>query len=435
MKKSWHWWLSLTISGAMLFVLGCTEQTKKTGAAGAQAPAETASTDEKTSDTAGALNQPENVTETTSPTTPNAYESENKMSVKKEPYGKTPDGAAVDLYTLTNANGLKVKIITYGATIIDVETPDRDGKLENIVLFRDSLEDIMKSDTPFFGSTIGRFGNRIAKGKFTLDGKEYSLTVNNGPNTLHGGPKGFDKVVWKAEPVQGKDSVGVKFTYVSSDGEEGYPGTLDVEVIYSLTDQNELKMEYTATTDKPTVVNLTNHAYWNLSGAGSGDILGEELMLNANGYLPVDDGLIPTGEVEPVKGTPMDFTKTMTIGSRIEQVGSNPTGYDHCYVLNKTDGANLPGYEDPLTLVAKVTDAKSGRVMEVYSTEPAVQFYTGNFLDGTITAGGKSYPKNAAFCLETQHYPDSPNQPKFPSTVLRPGETYKHYTMHKFSVE
>ncbi len=255
------------------------------------------------------------------------------------------------------------------------------------------------------------------------------MRKNDHGNTLHGGLKGFDKVVWKAEPVKGKDSVGVKFTYVSPDGEEGYPGTLTTQVIYSLTDKNELKMNYTATTDKPTVVNLTNHTYWNLSGAGSGDILGEVLMLNADSYLPVDAGLIPTGEIQPVKGTPMDFTKPMTIGSRIAQVGGDPVGYDHCYVLNKKEG------KDALTLVAKVDDPKSGRVMEVYTTEPAVQLYTGNFLDGTITAGGKTYQKHAAFCLETQHYPDSPNQQAFPSTVLHPGKTYKHSTVHKFSTE
>ena len=288
--------------------------------------------------TTGEKEKAENASETTSPTTPITNESENKMSVNKEPYGKMPDGTAVDLYTLTNANGLKVKIITYGATITDVEVPDRNGKLENVALFRDSLEDYMDKSTPYFGSTIGRYGNRIAKGKFTLDGKEYTLATNNGENSLHGGMKGFDKVVWKAEPVKSNDSVGVKFTYVSPDGEEGYPGTLTAQVIYSLTDKNELKMDYTATTDKPTVVNLTNHTYWNLSGAGSGDILGEELMLNADSYLPVDEGLIPTGEVKSVKGTPMDFTTPMAIGSRIDQV---PGGYDHCYVLNKKEGERI----------------------------------------------------------------------------------------------
>jgi len=428
MKKFWKWWLTFAISGAMLLSLGCAEQTKKSDSVGSQPSAETSSLKDESPGTAGEAEKSGNAAETTSPTTPNTNESDKKMSVKKEPYGKTPDGTEVDLYTLSNANGMKVKIITYGATISDVEVPDRNGKIENITLFRDSLEDYMKEGSPFFGATVGRYGNRIAKGKFTLDGKEYTLPINNAPNSLHGGTKGFDKVVWKAEPVQTDDSVGVKFTYVSPDGDQGYPGTLTAQVIYSINDKNELDMDYTATTDKPTVVNLTNHCYWNLAGAGAGDILDTELMLNADGYLPVDDGLIPLGEVKPVRGTPMDFTKTMTIGSRIEQVGSNPTGYDHCYVLNKPDA-------DILTLVAKAVDPKSGRVMEVYTTEPAVQFYTGNFLDGSISAGGKSYPKNAAFCLEAQHYPDSPNQSQFPSTVLRPGEKYTQHTMHKFSVQ
>ncbi|MGA2059460.1 MAG: aldose epimerase family protein [Thermoguttaceae bacterium] len=429
MKKSWKWWLSFAISGALLLGSGCSEQPKKSSSATSQPPANASSAEEQTTSATGEKTEPENASETSSPTTPSTIESENKMSVKKEPYGKMPDGAAVDLYTLTNANGLKVKIITYGATITDVEVPDRSGKLENVALFRDSLKDYMDKSTPYFGSTIGRYGNRIAKGKFTLDGKAYTLAQNDHGNTLHGGLKGFDKVVWKAEPVKSKDSVGVKFTYVSPDGDEGYPGTLTAQVTYSLTDKNELKMDYTATTDKPTVVNLTNHTYWNLSGAGSGDILGEVLMLNADSYLPVDTGLIPTGEVKSVKDTPMDFTTPNTIGSRIDQVGGDPGGYDHCYVLNKKEGT------DALTLVAKVDDSKTGRVMEIYTTEPAVQFYTGNFLDGTITAGGKTYQKNAAFCLETQHYPDSPNEPSFPSTVLRPGETYKHSTVHKFSAE
>ena len=315
MKNSWKWWFSFAISGAMLLGLGCSEQEKKTVSARSAPPANASSSEEKTADMADAKNLSENATETTNQTTPNINESENKMSVKKEPYGKMPDGTAVDLYTLTNANGLKIKIITYGATITDVEVPDRNGKLSNVALFRDSLDDYMKSDTPYFGSTVGRYGNRIAKGKFSIDGNEYTLATNNGPNSLHGGLKGFDKVVWKAEPVEAKDSVGVKFTCVSPDGEEGYPGTLTSQVTYSLTDKNELKMEYTATTDKPTVVNLTNHTYWNLAGAGSGDILGEELLLNADSFLPVDDGLIPTGEIKSVKDTPMDFTMPMIIGS------------------------------------------------------------------------------------------------------------------------
>jgi aldose 1-epimerase len=462
MKKSCKWFVSLAFSGTLLLGMGCTRETEKTPEAGSQPAAGAAAAEEKTPAPAGAEEQSKKAAETTNsattiptatveektpapagaeeqskmaaetttstPTTPATNESENKMSVTKEAYGKTPDGKDVDIYTLANADGMKVKIITYGATITDVEVPDRNGKFDNVALFRDSLEGYMDkvNVTPYFGSTIGRFGNRIAKGKFTLDDKEYTLATNDGANTLHGGVKGFDKVVWNAEPVKDKDSVGVKFTYTSPDGEEGYPGTLKAQVVYSLTDKNELKMDYAATTDNPTVVNLTNHTYWNLSGAGSGDILGEDIMLNADGYLPVDSGLIPTGEVKSVKDTPMDFTKPMAIGSRIDQVSG---GYDHCYVLNKGET------KDGLTLAAKVEDPKSGRVMEIYSTEPAIQFYTGNFLNGMITAGGKKYNKHAAFCLETQHYPDSPNQSAFPSTVLRPGETYKHLTVHKFSVK
>jgi aldose 1-epimerase len=351
--------------------------------------------------------------------------SEIKMNIEKTTFGKLPSGEAVDLYSLTNGKGLKVKIMTYGATIIGVETPDRNGKAENITLHLDTFADYAKGH-PFFGPTVGRYANRIAKAKFTLEGKEYTLAANNNGNTLHGGEQGFDKKIWKAEPVKTADSASVTFTYVSKDGEEGYPGTLTAKVTYSVTDRNELKMEYSATTDKATVVNLTNHAYWNLAGAGSGTILDQEMMINADGYLPVDDTLIPVGKIDPVKGTPMDFvTKPMTIGSRIAEVKG---GYDHCYVLNKKPG-------EKMSLAAKITEPKSGRVMEIYTDQPGIQFYTGNFLDGTIKAGGKTYAKNAAFCLETQVFPDSPNQPQFPSAVLRPGQTYTHSTVHKFSVK
>jgi aldose 1-epimerase len=349
---------------------------------------------------------------------------EGKMSIEKQPYGKTPDGTEVDQYTLTNANGLKVKIITYGATITAVEVPDRNGKLANVTLYCDSLEDYA-SQTAYFGAAVGRYANRIAKGKFTLDGKEYTLATNNGENHLHGGLKGFDKCVWQAEPVEGDGQVSVVFSLVSPDGDEGYPGQLKATVIYALTNDDELKMQYTATTDKPTVVNLTNHAYWNLAGAGSGDVLGHELMLNADQFLPVDAGLIPLGELQPVENTPMDFTTPKTIGSRLEHVEG---GYDHCYVLKQEQ----PG---EMSLAARVVEPSSGRVMEIHTTQPAIQFYTGNFLDGKITAGGVAYQKHAGFCLETQHYPDSPNQPEFPSTVLRPGETYRQVTVHKFSVQ
>ena len=354
----------------------------------------------------------------------------NTMTVTKKVYGKLPDGTPIDQYTLSNPHGLKVKIINYGAIITAVETPDRNGKVENITLYRNSLADYMemkdgKPTTPYFGATVGRYGNRIAKGRFTLEGKEYNkLAINNGPNALHGGLKGFDKVVWKAEEVQLPGVVGVAFTYTSPDGEEGYPGTLKVKVTYSLTDKDELKMDYEATTDKTTVLNLTNHTYWNLAGAGNGDILKHELTLNADRFLPVDSTLIPLGRLDPVKGTAMDFTSPKTVGKDFAQVEG---GYDHCYVLVRKD--------DGLSLAARVAEPTSGRVMEVYTTQPAVQFYTGNFLDGTIHAGGKTYAQHYGLCLETQHYPDSPNQKDFPTTVLKPGETYKQSTMHKFSVQ
>ncbi len=358
--------------------------------------------------------------------TPNPSQpSEAKMSVQKESFGKTADGAAVDLYTLTNSKGLRVKIMTYGATIISVETPDRDGKTENVTLSLDKPEEYFKGH-PFFGSTVGRFANRIAKGKFTLDGKQYTLAGNNNGNHLHGGNKGFDKYVWDAKRVETADSVAVVFTHESPDGDEGYPGRLNTKVTYSLTNNNELKMEYEATTDKPTIVNLTNHTYWNLTAAND-DVLGHELTLNADRYLPVDKGLIPLGELKNLKGTPMDFTKPMAIGSRIKQVEG---GYDHCYVLNKK-----PGEEKALSLAASLYEPKSGRVMEIYTTEPAIQLYTGNFLDGTQQRGGKKFTQHYGFCLETQHFPDSPNQPSFPSVVLKPGETYTHKTVHKFSVK
>jgi aldose 1-epimerase len=348
-----------------------------------------------------------------------------KVNVKMEPFGKTPQGQQIDLCTLSNAHGLRVKIMTYGATMIAVETPDCNGKLDNITLSLDSSADYLK-DHPFLGPVAGRYANRIAKGKFTLDGHEHKLATNNGANHLHGGIKGFDKVVWTAEPIKTANSAGVRLTYVSPDGEEGYPGKLTAEVTYTLTDDNELKMDYSATTDKPTVVNLTNHAYWNLGGNRSGNVLKQELMLNADRYLPVDDGLIPTGELKAVKGTPMDFLTPHAIGAHIAEVKG---GYDHCYVLNKKPD------DKGLTLCAKVVDPGSGRVMEIFTTQPGVQLYTGNFLDGMVQGGGMKYEKHFGFCLETQHFPDSPNQAKFPSVVLKPGETYHESTVHKFSVK
>ena len=345
-----------------------------------------------------------------------------KMSITKNLMGKTSEGVGVDLYTLTNANGLRVKVMTYGATITSVEVPDRNGKIENITLSLDSLDDYLKGH-PCLGSTIGRFANRIAKGKFSIDGREYTLATNNGPNHLHGGNRGYASVVWKAEPVESDNSVGVAFTYESADGEEGYPGNLTVNVIYSLTNDNELRMAYFAATDKPTVVNLTNHAYWNLAGGGSGDILGHEVTLNADRFLPADAGLIPLGRAKSVKGTPFDFTQPKTIGAQIDQTAG---GYDLCYVLNEEAGEKGP------SLAVRVVEPKSGRAMEVYTTEPGIQLFSGSCLNGSLRMGGRPLEKFYGLCFEAQHYPDSPNQPSFPTTLLRPGEKYEQMTIHRF---
>jgi len=354
-------------------------------------------------------------------------EDKMKPSIQKTVFGKTKDGAAVDLFTLTNSNGMKAKIMTYGAILTELHVPDRQGKLDDVVLGFDDLESYLKGH-PHFGATTGRVANRIAKGKFTLDGKEYTLAVNNGPNSLHGGLKGFDKVVWKAEPKEAPEAAAVQLTYVSPDGEEGYPGNLTTVVTYTLTDQNEIRIDYKATTDKATPVNLTNHSYFNLAGPQSGDILGHELMLEADEYTPADDTLIPTGEIRSVKGTPLDFTKPATIGSRIAQVADKTGGYDHNFVIR--------GKGKSLALAARTYEPKTGRVMEMYTTEPGVQLYTGNFLDGKLKGkGGVVYQKHQAFCLEAQHFPDSVNQPKFPSVILRPGQTYTQTTAYKFSTK
>jgi len=345
------------------------------------------------------------------------------MDIQKESFGKLPDGTGIELYTLTNSKGLKVRIMTYGGTIVSLEVPDRNGKPGDTVLGYDSLDGYLKNN-PYFGSIVGRYGNRIAKGKFTLDGITYQLAKNDGENHLHGGIKGFDKAVWTAEPVRGEGVVGVKLSYLSKDGEEGYPGNLSCTVIYTLTEENELKISYEATTDKATPVNLTSHSYFNLAGQGEGDILGNVLMLNAEAYTHVDKGLIPTGEILPVKGSPMDFTSPKAIGAQIAEVKG---GYDHNFVLRG-------GGAGKLELAVQVYEPTSGRVMEIYTTEPGIQFYSGNFLDGTITGkGGKVYQKHYGFCLETQHFPDSPNHPNFPPTILRPGEKYTSLTVHKFS--
>jgi aldose 1-epimerase len=352
------------------------------------------------------------------------------MTHEVTPFGTSKDGQEVKLHTLTNLKGLRVRLIDYGATLIGVDAPDRNGKNANITLSFPSLDGYLQRH-PYFGSTVGRYGNRIAGGKFSLDGQSYSLAVNNGPNHLHGGLKGFDAVLWKAEAVNNEalpQSVGVRFSYTSADGEEGYPGKLDVTVAYTLTNDNALRIDYAATTDKPTVVNLTNHAYWNLAGAGSGDILKHELTIAADKYLPIDDTSIPTGVLASVVDTPFDFTTPHAIGERIGELKKEPhktKGYDHCYVLR--------GQQGKLELAARAKDPTSGRVMEVYTTEPGVQLYCGNFLGGGVGEGG--FKQHEGFCLETQHYPDSPNKPEFPSTVLRPGQTYRSVTEHRFSVE
>jgi aldose 1-epimerase len=350
-----------------------------------------------------------------------------QAGVEKRAFGKTRDGTPVDLYVLTNAKGMQAKVMTYGAILTELYTPDRDGKLDDVVLGFDNLGDYLKGH-PFFGATVGRVANRIAKGRFTLDGKEYKLATNNGPNHLHGGNQGFDKHVWKAEPVKATGGVAVKLTYVSKDGEEGYPGNLTAAVTYTLTDKNELKIDYQATTDKATPVNLSNHSYFNLEGTKAGDILGHELTLAADKYTPVDATLIPTGAIQTVEGTPLDFTKPTAIGARIAQMKGNPSGYDHNFVLR--------GEGKTLALAARVHEPKTGRVMEMYTTEPGVQFYTGNFLDGLVKGiGGMVYQKHHGFCLEAQHFPDSVNQPSFPSVILRPGQTYRQTTVYKFAAK
>ena len=356
--------------------------------------------------------------------------SDVKIDVKKQAYGKTPAGAEVDLYTLTNANGMQAGIITYGGTVVSLTAPDRNGKYADVVLGMDDLAGYERA-TAFFGALIGRYGNRIGHAQFALGGSTYKLPANDGPNTLHGGPAGFDKKVWTAVPGTSADGQTLELTYVSPDGEAGFPGALTSKVVYTLTAKNELKIDYTATTDKPTVVNLTNHSYFNLAGQGEGDVLAHEVTINADRFTPVDSTLIPTGELRPVSGTPFDFTKSTAVGARIEQKDEQLTfgkGYDHNWVLNKSAAG--------LTKAAEVHEPKTGRILEVWTTEPAVQFYTGNFLDGTVHGkGGTTYGRRGALCLETQHYPDSPNKPSFPSTELQPGQTYRTTTIYRFSAK
>ncbi len=351
-----------------------------------------------------------------------------RMDIEKEQFGKTKLGETVDIYTLTNADGCEAKITNYGGILVSLRVPDQAGKLGDVVLGYETLNEYIKNN-PYFGALIGRYGNRIAKGKFTLNDKVYTLAANNNENHLHGGIVGFDKVVWNAKEIREDEAVGLELTYLSKDGEEGYPGNLSVTVRYLWTNDNEFKIDYAATTDQETVVNLTHHSYFNL--AGKGDILGHELMIDADRFTPVDAGLIPTGELRSVKGTPMDFTKPTAIGARIEKDDEQlkfGLGYDHNWVLKDYDGS--------MRMVASVHEPTTGRVMEIHTTEPGLQFYSGNFLDGSITGkGGTVYNLRTGFCLETQHFPDSPNKPDFPSTALKPGDKYTSTTIYKFSTK
>jgi aldose 1-epimerase len=348
-------------------------------------------------------------------------------------FGKMPDGTPIEVYTLRNSKGMEARICTYGGIVVSLTAPDRNGQFGDVVLGYDHLDGYV-TNNPYFGCLVGRYGNRIGGAKFKLDGKAYTLAANNGPNSLHGGVKGFDKVVWEAQPmtVSGSSSgPALELTYVSKDGEEGYPGTLTVKAVYTVTSDNALRVDFAATTDKPTVCNLTHHSYFNLRGQGNGDILGHEVYIRSDKTTPVDKELITTGEYAPVEGTPFDFRKPTAIGARINdpdtQLQYGP-GYDHNWVIDSPAGQ--------LSLQARVYEPTSGRVMEVFSTEPGLQFYAGNFLDGTIKGkGGVVYQRRTGFCMEPQHYPDSPNKPVFPSTTLRPGETYKNTIIYKFSAK
>jgi aldose 1-epimerase len=347
-------------------------------------------------------------------------------SVQSKLFGKTANGKEVTLYELLNDNGLRATVIDYGAILVDLEVPDRNGKLADINLGFDELEPYIKRN-PLFGAVVGRYANRIENASFTIDGVEYKITKNSGKNHIHGGrEKRFDKVIWKGKTFQTDKGAAVEFFYLSRDGEEGFPGNLNCTVTYTLTNKNELKINYQATTDKSTVVNLTNHAYFNLAGAGNGDVLGHEMMINADFYTPGDKALIPTGEIFTIKDTPLDFTEPETIGARIEQLTAT-RGYDHNYVLKNSDGS--------LALAARVYEPGSGRIMEVYTTEPGMQLYTANDMRNVQGKDGKVYQNHYGFCLETQHFPDSPNKPHFPSPILRPGDKYDTTTIFKFSTK
>jgi aldose 1-epimerase len=350
----------------------------------------------------------------------------NSGNMRKTAFGQL-DGEPIALYTLSNANGLVAKATPYGALLTELHVPDRNGDFSDIVLGFDTLAPYLK-EHPYFGVTIGRVANRIAKGRFTLAGKKYSLATNDGPNHHHGGDRGFDKRTWETIDASRDGEAALKFAYLSRDGEEGYPGNVSAAVTYRLTDRNELKIEFEATTDQPTPINLTHHSYFNLAGAGNGTILGHELQLIADHYTPVDETNIPTGEIASVKGTAMDFTQPVGIGTRIGSVPGNPGGYDHNYCLNNQSGA--------IERAARVRDPGTGRVMEIFTTQPGIQLYTGNGIDGSLTGKhGKVYGKHAGFCLETQHYPDAIHHAGFPSIVLNPGQTYTHTTVHRFSTD
>jgi aldose 1-epimerase len=351
--------------------------------------------------------------------------------VTRAAFGTMPDGTPIEVFTIANARGVEVRAIEFGAIIVSLRVPDRAGRSADVVLGYDTLAEYVSKNTPYLGGVVGRYANRIAKGRFTLDGQEYKLATNNGPNHLHGGVKGFDKVAWTGEPVQGPDGPGVALTYTSRDGEEGYPGTLKARVTYTLNDRNELTVDYHATSDKPTHVNLSQHSYFNLSG-GDRSILDHELTIDADRFTPVDETLIPTGDLAPVPGTPLDFRKPTAIGARINDKHVQllrGRGYDHNFVLNKPKGSA------ELTHAARLADPVSGRTLDIGTTEPGVQFYSGNFLDGTIKGkNGRVYAQRWGLCLETQHFPDSPNRPNFPSTILRPGAEYRSRTVFTFGV-
>jgi aldose 1-epimerase len=351
-----------------------------------------------------------------------------QATVTKQSFGKTSTGENIDLYTLRNVNGMETKITNYGGIVVSLTAPDRNGAFADVVLGFNDLESYLTKNDPYLGALIGRYGNRIAKGRFKLNGVEYKLAVNNGENHLHGGSKGFDKVIWTGRKMKTKAGPAVVLTYLSKDGEEGYPGNLRVRVVYTLTNKNELRIDYSATSDKDTVTNLTHHSYFNLSGEGNDDILKHQVRIIANRFVPTDAGSIPTGELRKVAGTPFDFLRPIAIGARINQDEEQlkfGNGYDHTWVINGRAGT--------LRLAARANDPSSGRAMEVWTTEPGMQFYTGNFLNGTLTGkSGKPYQRRSGFCFETQHYPDSPNQPSFPTTTLRRGATYRSTTIYRF---